>query len=130
MIQRPSAQWKNLNEDLLLTQSCSTTFPLHLLPLKPYFFPLVTFFAPLFANLLLPFRSPDLASNPYICTFSICFLSLGDASAYIGIPASNYRGVTLGYSSATTAIVVEITKIIIIIMMVIMMMAKAMESYA
>lgn len=36
-----------------------------------------------------------------------------------------------GYSSATTAIVVEITKIIIIIiMMVMMMMAKAMESYA
>lgn len=115
MLQRPSAQWKNLNEDLLLTQSRSTTFPLHLLPLKPLFFPLVTFFALLFANLLLPFRSPDLASSPYIWTFYICFLSLGDASAYIRIQTSNCRGVALGYSSATTVIVVEITKIIIII---------------
>lgn len=129
MLQRPSAQWKNLNEDLLLTQSCSTTFPLHLLPLKPPFFPLVTFFALLFANLLLSFQSPDPTSNPYICTFSICFLSLGDASAHIRIQASDCRGVAPGYSSATTAIVVEITKIIII-MMAMMMMAKAMESYA
>lgn len=129
MLQRPSAQWKNLNEDLLLTQSCSTTFPPHLLPLKP-FFPLVTFFALHIANLLLPFRSPDLASNPYICTFSICFLPIGDASAHIRIQVSNCRGVAPGYGSATTAIVVEITKIIIIMMVVVMMMEKAMESYA
>lgn len=132
MLHRPSAQWKNLNEDLLLTQSRSTTFLLHLRPLKPFFFffPLVTFFALLFADLQLPSRSPDLASSLYIWTFYICFLSLGDASAYIRIQASNCRGVAPGYSSATTVIVVEITKIIIIMMGMMMMMAKAMESYA